>query len=139
MNHLFDLARRGGAAELAGNVTAGTPVDLATEKGDTLLILAAYHNHTRTVTTLLGLGADPDRINAQGRTALAAAVFRQNQEAVEALLEAGADPRRGQPSAVETAEFFALPEMTALLSGGNALSEGDAADGGVPGRLSPPT
>jgi len=34
---------------------------------------------------------------------------------VTALLEAGADPDAGNPSAVETAHFFDLPEMLALL------------------------
>ena len=67
---------------------------------------------------LLRHGADPDRANDRGQTALGAAVFRQNAETVRTLLAAGADPHGGGPSAVETAAFFGLPEMAALLDGG---------------------
>ncbi|GAA1618834.1 ankyrin repeat protein [Actinoplanes couchii] len=116
-NRMFDLARSGDTEELAGQVAAGLPVNLTNAKGDTLLILAAYHNHPATVTALLELGADPGRVNDRGQTALAAAVFRQNAAMVTALLGAGADPDGGAPSAVATAEFFKLPEMAALLQG----------------------
>ncbi|WP_352244465.1 ankyrin repeat domain-containing protein [Actinoplanes sp. NBRC 103695] len=112
---MFDLARTGGTEELLGNVTAGLPADLTNDKGDTLLILAAYHDHVETVAGLLDKGADPNRINDRGQSALSAAVFRQNAGTVKALLAAGADPDGGTPSAVATAEFFKLPEMAALL------------------------
>jgi len=114
---MFDLARCGDTNELISTVMAGLPADLTNDKGDTLLILAAYHNHPGTVTALLEQGADPNRINDRGQSALSAAVFRQNAETVTALLAAGADPDGGTPSAVATAEFFKLPEMAALLSG----------------------
>ncbi|WP_203785614.1 ankyrin repeat domain-containing protein [Paractinoplanes rishiriensis] len=115
---MFDLARAGATEELAGHVTAGLPVNLTNDKGDTLLILAAYHNHAGTVAALLDHGADPGRINDRGQSALSAAVFRQNAGTVRALLAAGADPDGGTPSAVATAEFFKLPEMAALLRQG---------------------
>ncbi|PGH45169.1 hypothetical protein GA0070622_4083 [Micromonospora sediminicola] len=114
-HRMFDLARAGATEELAANVDAGLPVNLTNAKGDTLLILAAYHAHPETVAALLARGADPARANDRGQTALAAAVFRQNAAAVRALLDAGADPDHGGPSAVETAQFFELPEMLALL------------------------
>ncbi|GAA3782564.1 ankyrin repeat domain-containing protein [Micromonospora maritima] len=114
-HRMFDLARAGATEELAANVDAGLPVDLTNAKGDTLLILAAYHARPETVAALLARGADPARANDRGQTALAAAVFRQNAAAVRALLDAGADPDHGGPSAVETARFFELPEMLALL------------------------
>src|ERR1700712_5247844 len=111
---MFDLARSGDTAELVGNVMAGLPANLTNDKGDTLLILAAYHDHADTVTALLQQGADPNRVNDRGQSALSAAVFRQNPETVEALLDAGADPNSGTPSAIATAAFFKLPEMAAL-------------------------
>jgi ankyrin repeat protein len=114
-HRMFDLARSGATGELAGQLTHGLPANLTNDKGDTLLILAAYHNHPATVTALLAHGADPARVNDRGQTALAAAVFRKNAESVRALLDAGADPAGGSPSATETAAFFELPEMTALL------------------------
>lgn len=116
-HRMFDLARSGGTHELIGNVTAGLPANLTNDKGDTLLILAAYHQHTETVAALLELGADPNRVNDRGQSALSAAVFRQNAETVKILLAAGADPDGGTPSAMATAEFFTLPEMTTLLRG----------------------
>ncbi len=114
-HRMFDLARTGGTEELLGNVTAGLPANLTNDKGDTLLILAAYHNNVDTVAGLLDKGADPNRTNDRGQSALSAAVFRQNAETVKALLDAGADPDGGTPSAAATAEFFKLPEMVVLL------------------------
>mgnify|MGYP004493168727 CR=1 FL=1 len=114
-HRVFDLARDGGTDDLAGYLAQGLPANLTNDKGDTLLILAAYHNHPATVATLLQHGADPARVNDRGQTALAAAVFRQNAETVRILLDAGAKPTDGGPNALETAEFFKLPEMTSLL------------------------
>ncbi|WP_442934457.1 ankyrin repeat domain-containing protein [Micromonospora sp. CPCC 205546] len=113
---MFDLARDGVTAELADYVDAGLPVDMTNDKGDTLLILAAYHARPDTVAALLARGADHSRTNDRGQTALAAATFRSSTEAVRALLAAGADPHHGSPSAVETARFFDLPDMLALLT-----------------------
>jgi ankyrin repeat protein len=115
---VFDLARSGGTDELVAYVDAGVPPNLTNDKGDTLLILAAYHAHPGTVAALLARGADPARVNDRGQTALAAAVFRRSAEAVRALLAAGADPDAGGQSARATAAFFGLPEMTRLLDGG---------------------
>lgn len=111
----FNLARSGGADTLADWVDHGLPVNLTNGGGDTLLVLAAYHAHPATVRALLDRGADPDRVNDRGQTALGAAVFRQSRDAVEALLAAGADPDLGRQSGRATADFFALPEMAALL------------------------
>ena len=112
---VFDLARSGATEELAAYVDAGVPVNLTNDKGDTLLILAAYHLHPETVGALLDRGADHSRANDRGQTALAAAVFRQSEETVSRLLAAGADPDAGGPSARATAVFFELPEMIRLL------------------------
>ncbi|SNS20173.1 hypothetical protein SAMN06893096_102479 [Geodermatophilus pulveris] len=114
---VFGLARAGATEQLVAYVDAGVPADLTNDKGDTLLILAAYHGHPGTVAALLDRGADPGRVNDRGQTALAAAVFRQSADAVRALLGAGADPDAGGPTARETAAFFDLPAMGALLDG----------------------
>ncbi|MBY8874640.1 ankyrin repeat domain-containing protein [Micromonospora sp. PLK6-60] len=117
-HRMFDLARAGATDELAAQVDAGLPVNLTNGKGDTLLILAAYHARPETVAALLARGADHRRANDRGQTALAAAVFRQNPDTVRALLDAGADPDHGNPSAVETARFFDLPAMLTALGRG---------------------
>jgi ankyrin repeat protein len=114
---VFDLARGGHTEELVGYLDAGVPANLTNDKGDTLLVLAAYHGHPETVGALLDRGADHARVNDRGQTALAAAVFRQSTEAVTRLLAAGADPDAGGPSARATAGFFELPAMASLLEG----------------------
>jgi hypothetical protein len=116
LSGVLDLAREGRTAELAAALERGVPANLAGASGDTLLILAAYHDHLVTVRMLLEHGADPNRVNDRGQTPLGAAVFRRNAESVELLLGRGADPRAGARSALEIAEFFGLDEMSALLA-----------------------
>jgi uncharacterized protein len=113
---ILDLARDGATAALAEALDRGVPANLTGGSGDSLLILAAYHDHPDTVRMLLEHGADPARVNDRGQTALGAAVFRRSEEAVRLLLAAGADPHAGGRSAVEIATFFELDEMAALLT-----------------------
>ncbi|MEU6082488.1 ankyrin repeat domain-containing protein [Streptomyces sp. NPDC047108] len=108
---LFGLARSGDAAALAAYVDAGVPANLTNDKGDSLVMLAAYHGHAQVVEALLSRGADPDRTNDRGQTPLAGAVFKGEDEVIHALLAAGADPRSGTPSAVDTARMFGKDEL----------------------------
>lgn len=108
---IFNLARAGDTAAIAAYVDAGVPVNLTNDKGDTLLMLAAYHGHADTVAALLQRGADPGRANDRGQTPLAGAVFKKEPQIVRALLEAGADPAAGQPSAADTAAMFGNEEF----------------------------
>ncbi|BEP14293.1 ankyrin repeat domain-containing protein [Acidothermaceae bacterium B102] len=114
-HRMFELARSGATDELGVALSRGLPPDLTNDKGDTLLMLAAYHDHPATVRVLLAGGADTSRANDRGQTALTAGVFRQNEATVRALLAAGADPDDGGPSAREIAAFFRLPAMAAIL------------------------
>ncbi len=116
-HQVLDWARAGDTDSLVAAVDSGVPVDLASASGDTLLMLAAYHEHPHTVRALLARGADHSRTNERGQTPLVAAVVRRSVASVTALLAAGADPDAGSPSARETATFFDLPEMAALLAG----------------------
>ena len=116
LNSVFGLVRTGDAAAVAAYVDRGVPVDLTNANGDTLLLLAAYHEHPDLVRALLERGADPNPVNGRGQTALVAAVFRQNLAIVEALLGAGADPALGSPDARATAAYFQLPVMASLLN-----------------------
>src|SRR4051812_15350255 len=117
---VFDLARDGRHEELSGLVDQGVPVNLTNGSGDTLLILAAYHDHPATVRVLLERGADSRRVNDRGQTALGAAVFRRSVPSVQLLLASGADPDAGGRSARQISGLFHLPEMGALLRPGPA-------------------
>ncbi|MEV5988257.1 ankyrin repeat domain-containing protein [Streptomyces sp. NPDC052051] len=112
---IFDLARRGETKTLAAYVDAGVPADLTNDRGDSLVMLAAYHGHADAVRALLERGADVDRVNDRGQTPLAGAVFKGETEVVRALLERGADPAAGTPSAIDTARMFGKAELLELF------------------------
>ncbi len=116
LQRALDLARSGAAHELVELLDAGLPVNLTSGQGDSLLMLAAYHDHPEVVQALLARGADTERVNDRGQTALGAAVFRRSPSSVTALLAAGADPDGGGRSARELAAFFELDEMARLLT-----------------------
>jgi ankyrin repeat protein len=125
LQRALDLARAGAAEELAALVDAGLPVNLSSGAGDSLLILAAYHDHPETVEALLARGADTARVNDRGQTALGAAAFRRSERSVRALLAAGADPALGPRSALEIATFFELDDMLPLLRSAGAEGPAD--------------
>lgn len=110
-NWLFDLARDGEASRLGAYVDAGAPVDLTDADGNTLLMLAAYHDQPEVVAALIARGADVDALNHRGQSPLAGAVFKQADAVIAVLGEAGADPDVGTPSARATATMFGRPEL----------------------------
>ncbi|MFD9305878.1 ankyrin repeat domain-containing protein [Streptomyces sp. NPDC060048] len=112
---IFDLARQGETATLAAYLDAGVPANLTNDRGDTLVMLAAYHGHADAVTALLARGAEADRANDRGQTPLAGAVFKGEEAVIRALLAGGADPSAGTPSAVDTARMFAKADLLELF------------------------
>ncbi|WP_329575519.1 ankyrin repeat domain-containing protein [Streptomyces sp. NBC_01361] len=112
---IFDLARRGESEQLAAYVDAGVSPDLTNDRGDSLVMLAAYHGHAEAVRALLTRGADADRANDRGQTPLAGAVFKGADDVIRALLDGGADPAAGTPSAVDTARMFGKAELLELF------------------------
>ncbi|WP_405981706.1 ankyrin repeat domain-containing protein [Streptomyces sp. NBC_00158] len=112
---IFDLARQGEAATLAAYLDAGVPANLTNDRGDTLVMLAAYHGHADAVTVLLERGAEADRANDRGQTPLAGAVFKGEEAVIRALLAGGADPAAGTPSAVDTARMFNKADLLELF------------------------
>ncbi|THA30576.1 ankyrin repeat domain-containing protein [Streptomyces sp. A1277] len=112
---VFDLARGGDTDALAAYVDAGVPANLTNDRGDSLLMLAAYHGHAEAVTALATRGADPDRANDRGQTPLAGAVFKGEDAVVRALLDAGADPATGTPSALDIARMFGKDDLLELF------------------------
>lgn len=112
---VFDLARAGDADALAAYVDAGVPANLTNDKGDSLVMLAAYHGHSAAVSALLARGADADRANDRGQTPLAGAVFKGEDAVIRALLAGGANPEAGTPSAADTARMFGRTELLELF------------------------
>ncbi|MFF3248584.1 ankyrin repeat domain-containing protein [Streptomyces sp. NPDC002870] len=114
---VFDLARQGETEALAAYIDAGVPANLTNDRGDTLVMLAAYHGHAAAVEALLARGAEPDRANDRGQTPLAGAVFKGEDAVIRTLLDGGADPAAGTPSAMDTARMFGKTELLELFGG----------------------
>ncbi len=112
---IFDLARRGETEALVAYVDAGVPANLTNDRGDSLVMLAAYHGHAEAVRALLERGAEADHVNDRGQTPLAGAVFKGEGTVSRVLLEGGADPFAGTPSAVDTARMFGRTELLELF------------------------
>lgn len=112
---MFDHARKGQAGALDQYLRAGLPVNLTNDKGDTLLMLAAYHGHPETVATLITHGADLDRLNDRGQSPLAGAVFKGENDIVALLTHHGADPDNGHPTARESARLFDKTDYLTLF------------------------
>ncbi|KAK3376342.1 ankyrin repeat-containing domain protein [Lasiosphaeria ovina] len=103
---MYDAARQGDLDIFRQALPAGLPANLTNDKGDTLLMLAAYHGHAELVKLLIQHGADSNRLNDRGQSPLAGAVFKQEDAVIEALLEGGADPQFGAPSALDCIAMF---------------------------------
>jgi len=112
---LFNLARVGDTSALELYVTAGIPPNLTDSRGNTLLMLAAYHGHAKTVTMLLQHGADVDAANDRGQSPLAGAVFKGYADIVVILVKAGADVNGGMPSPIDTAKMFKREDLLEVM------------------------
>jgi ankyrin repeat protein len=87
----LDYARQGETQALSSMLAFGLPVNLEDPKGNTLLMLAAYHGQVETLALLLETGAEVDRRNHRGQTPLGGAAFKGDLPIIEKLLAAGAD------------------------------------------------
>ena len=129
---VFAMARHGQAADLAALLDQGLPVDLGNDKGDTLLMLAAYNGNAAVVEELLKRGADPDRSNDRGQVPLAGAAFKGDLPVVALLLAHGArvdGPGRGdERTPLMVAAMFDRVEVAqALLDAGADVGRRDDA------------
>lgn len=105
-NALFAMAREGETARIAAYLDAGAPINMRNANGDTMLMLAAYHERPETVRMLAARGAGLELANDRGQRALSCAAFKQDVDSCRALLEAGAEPDGGTPSARQTVAMF---------------------------------
>ncbi|KAF0638981.1 hypothetical protein FPSE5266_01165 [Fusarium pseudograminearum] len=80
---MYDAARKGDTATFEQALPAGLPPNLTNDKGDTLLMLAAYHGHADLVKVLIQHGADSNRLNDRGQSPLAGAVFKKEDAVIQ--------------------------------------------------------
>ncbi|KAL8749672.1 MAG: hypothetical protein Q9184_006716 [Pyrenodesmia sp. 2 TL-2023] len=144
---LFNAARTGDLPILEQAISAGLPINLTNDKGDTILMLASYHTHPALVSHLLSRGADPNTLNERGQSPLAGAIFKaagapggsgaasapgaegdeersmdegqsDADQVVQLLLNAGADVDKGRPSARHSVEMFRVDRWRELIRNG---------------------
>ncbi|WP_276882754.1 ankyrin repeat domain-containing protein [Campylobacter cuniculorum] len=90
-NMAFDFARNDECENLEIMIKAGLNVNLKTQKGDTLLMLASYNNSLKTAQMLLENGARVDEKNDRGQTPLAGVCFKGHLQMCELLVKHGAN------------------------------------------------
>jgi len=119
---LFALVRAGDADTLARLLHMGLVPNLRDAKGDSLLMLAAYHGHIHAVRLLLQHGADPELANDRGQTPLAAVAFKGDLELARTLLDHGARvdtyPEGGRTALMLAAMFDRVEVIDLLLQHG---------------------
>lgn len=87
---VFQYARMGHAEELAELLGQGLPANLRNDKGDSLLMLAAYNGQPEATRVILEHGGDPELSNDRGQTPLAGAAFKGEIAIARLLLAHGA-------------------------------------------------
>jgi len=136
----LNYARNGKTHELYKMLRAGMPVNLADEKGQTLLMLASYNGYLETSRMLTEMGADVDRKNDRGQTPLGGVAFKGYVTIAELLIESGADIHAnngGGMTPIHYASMFGRWDIVRLLekhgaSSGTPDSESEKA-GLIPG------
>ncbi|NML15437.1 ankyrin repeat domain-containing protein [Azohydromonas caseinilytica] len=131
LHAVLDAVRRGEAARLAPLLDKGLPPNLRDHKGDSLLMLAAYHGHFDTAEALLRHGADPELANDRGQTPLAGAAFKGDLRMARLLLDHGArvdgTGPDGRTPLMVAAMFNRLDILELLLARGADPAARDAA------------
>ncbi len=115
---VFQLARDGDTETMRGLLDQGLPPNLRNDKGDSLLMLAAYSENEPVARLLLERGADPDLANDKGQTPLAGVIFKGNLAIMTMLVEHGAaleGPSDGARSPLTVAAMFDRIDMMAVL------------------------
>lgn len=87
----FEYARNDDFQNLKIMIEAGLNPNLKTAKGDSLLMLASYHNAIQSAQMLLEMGARVDEVNDRGQTPLAGVCFKGYVEMAKLLVDSGAD------------------------------------------------
>ena len=116
---IFDSVRDGRYSEVLKYLeNLGNP-DLRTNKGHSLLMLAAYNGHLPLVSLLISCHADVNSRDDSGNTILMGVAFKGHKQIAQQLLRAGANPRLTNPkgqTALTFAEAFGRHEVATMLT-----------------------
>ena len=114
----LDFARSGETNILEQMIKSGLSVDLADDKGNTLLMLATYNGQLDTTRMLLRLGAKVDQRNDRGQTPLGGVAFKGYLEICKELVKAGAQidaDNGGGKTPIMFATLFGRVEVVAYF------------------------
>ena len=115
---IFGYARQGRAEELAELFGQGLPANLRNDKGDSLLMLAAYHGHEAATRVILEAGGDPGLANDRGQSPFAGACFKGETGIARLLIAHGAGVEGeadGTRTPLMVAAMFDRTEIVAML------------------------
>lgn len=131
LREVIQAARQGDAEHIAPLLRAGLPPNLRNDKGDTVLMLAAYHCHEPVVRLLLEHGANVELRNDKGQSPLGCAAFKGDAGIVELLLQHGAQVDAtgadGRTALMYAAMFNRVAMVQRLLQAGADPAARDAA------------
>lgn len=136
---VFEAARQNDERTIDEYLKEGFSPNVRSDRGDTLLTVAAYRGSDRVVTRLLyEESLDLEARNRMGLTAVAAASFQGHDAILEELLRCGADPDAGNGLGQTAVMFAALAGRTSairILSEAGADLEARDAHGNTPDSL----
>ena len=117
-NMALDAARSGQTSTLEPMLRSGMPVNLSDHKGNSLIMLASYHDHPETVECLAYYQANVDQRNDRGQTPLAGVAFKGHMDCARILVHYGANaeaPQGHGQTPVSFAAMFGRKEMLSFL------------------------
>lgn len=116
---VFAMTKEGNLVGLISHLWEVADIDETDLKGNSLLMLAAYHGHLGLVRFLINQDADVNFIDRSGNSVLMGAAYKGHHEVVHELLHAGADPyytnKKGM-TAKDIAVMFGQNECISALS-----------------------
>jgi uncharacterized protein len=93
----------------------GADPNIANNKGETPLVVAASIGYVEAVELLVASGAKPDESNATGETPLMSAVHRRDLAMVRVLLKAGADPDRSDSAGRSARDYAKIEDRSGTM------------------------
>ncbi|QDT95920.1 ankyrin repeat domain-containing protein [Gimesia aquarii] len=113
---VFQAARDNDMKTISEYLLEGFTPNVRSERGDTLLTVAAYHGSDRVIATLLThQEIEIEARNRMGLTAVSAAAFKGHDVALRQLLDAGASPTAANTVNQSAIMFAALAGRTSTV------------------------